>query len=55
VQRRDEAGVVAGSEVEGFAAELRVLDGFKGVVDDGVGFKMLLVEVRIVCFRFEGE
>jgi hypothetical protein len=36
VEGRDEAAVGVGGEVEGAGADVGVLEGFDGVVDDGV-------------------
>jgi hypothetical protein len=42
VEGRDEAAVCVGSEVEGAGADVGVLEGLDGVVDDGVGLEMLI-------------
>lgn len=56
VEGRDEAAVCVGCEVQGAGADVRVLEGLDGVVDDRVGLEMLigLLAVLVSQYRYTG-
>jgi len=55
VERRDDAAVRVGGEVEGLRADLGRLERLDGVVDDGVRLQMLIGWVSRTVFEVWGD